>query len=68
MSKYYIGIMCGTSLDSIDVSNIYPTKMKVRSFNEYKLSKDLKEQINLAKKNIVLYKILNCRLVQMSQI
>ena len=38
MSKYYIGIMCGTSLDSIDVSiaSITSTKMKVRSFNEYK--------------------------------
>ena len=61
MSKYYIGIMCGTSLDSIDVSiaSITSTKMKVRSFNEYKLSKDLKRQINLAKKNNRSIKILS---------
>jgi len=61
MSKYYIGIMCGTSLDSIDVSiaSITSTKMKVKSFNEYKLSKDLKRQINLAKKNNQSIKNLN---------
>ena len=61
MSKYYIGIMCGTSLDSIDVSiaSITSTKMKVKSFNEYKLGKDLKRQINLAKKNNHPIKVLN---------
>ncbi len=53
MSKYYIGIMCGTSLDSVDVSiaSITTSKIRVRSFNEYRLSNGLKEQINLAKKN-----------------
>ena len=53
MSKYYIGIMCGTSLDSIDISivSITSRKIKVKSFYEYKLSNKLKEKINLAKEN-----------------
>ena len=33
--------------------------MKVKSFNEYKLGKDLKRQINLAKKNNHPIKVLN---------
>ena len=51
MSKYYIGIMCGTSLDSIDISiaSITSKKIKVRYFDEYKLDDQLKFAINLLK-------------------
>ena len=61
MSKYYIGIMCGTSLDSIDISiaSITSRKIKVKSFYEYKLGNKLKEQINLAKQNNYSIKNLN---------
>jgi len=48
MSKYYLGIMCGTSLDSIDISIINATgkKFKVFGFREYPLSQKFKDKIN----------------------
>ena len=54
MSKYYLGIMCGTSLDSIDISMIrcHGGKIKVIGFAEYKLKNKIKEQINTLKTNV----------------
>ena len=48
MSKYYLGVMCGTSLDSIDISIISATgkKFKVFGFREYPLSQKFKDKIN----------------------
>ena len=53
MSKYYLGIMCGTSLDSIDISMIrcHGDKIKVIAFAEYRLKNKIKEQINILKTN-----------------
>ena len=53
MSKYYIGIMCGTSLDSIDISivSITPKRIKVKGFDEYKLDNKFKTEINLVKQS-----------------
>tara|TARA_B100001564_G_scaffold357818_1_gene374940 strand:+ start:556 stop:1638 length:1083 start_codon:yes stop_codon:yes gene_type:complete len=51
MSKYYIGIMCGTSLDSIDISiaSITSRKIKIKGFSEYKLDHQFKDTINMIK-------------------
>ena len=48
MSKYYLGVMCGTSLDSIDISiiNAAGKKFKVFGFKEYQLSQKFKDKIN----------------------
>ena len=53
MSKYYIGIMCGTSLDSIDISiaSITGKRILVKFFDEYKLDPALKDIINEIKTN-----------------
>ena len=53
MSKYYLGIMCGTSLDSIDISMIrcHGDKIKVIAFAEYRLKNKIKEQINISWKS-----------------
>ena len=53
MSKYYIGIMCGTSLDSIDISiaSITGKRILVKFFDEYKLDLELKDKINAVKKD-----------------
>ena len=53
MSKYYIGIMSGTSLDSIDISIALITgkRISVKFFDEYKLDPVLKDMINDVKKN-----------------
>ena len=53
MSKYYIGIMCGTSLDSIDISiaSITGKRILVKFFDEYKLDAALKNKINEIKTN-----------------
>ena len=53
MSKYYLGIMCGTSLDSIDISMIrcHGDKIKVMAFAEYRLKNKIKEKINILKTN-----------------
>ncbi|MDC0089144.1 anhydro-N-acetylmuramic acid kinase [Gammaproteobacteria bacterium] len=51
MSKYYLGVMCGTSLDSIDISiiNAVGKKFKVFGFKEYQLSQKFKDEINSLK-------------------
>ena len=51
MSKYYLGVMCGTSLDSIDISIIKTTgaKFKVFGFEEYPLNQKTKDKINRIK-------------------
>ena len=55
MSKYYIGIMCGTSLDTLDVSTIKLSKksISVVSFYEYKIptnqKRDIKKSIKKSK-------------------
>ena len=48
MSKYYLGIMCGTSLDSIDISIVScsASKFKVFGFKEYRLHDSYKQRIN----------------------
>ena len=47
MSEYYIGIMCGTSLDSLDVSLVRfkNRNLSVRSFQTYLFSASLKRKI-----------------------
>tara|TARA_Y100000590_G_scaffold109050_1_gene124175 strand:+ start:1735 stop:2814 length:1080 start_codon:yes stop_codon:yes gene_type:complete len=51
MSKYYIGTMCGTSLDSVDVSitSFESKKIKIIDFQSYPLGNQLKKEINLHK-------------------
>ena len=51
MSKYYLGVMCGTSLDSIDISiiNAIGKKFKVFGFKEYPLNQKFKDKINSLK-------------------
>ena len=48
MSKYYLGVMCGTSLDSIDISIVKDMgeKFKVIGFKEYVLNQKVKDTIN----------------------
>lgn len=54
MSNYYLGIMCGTSLDSIDISIVSSThdKLKVIDFQSYDIDLALKNEINAAKRVI----------------
>ena len=51
MSKYYLGVMCGTSLDSIDISIVKSMgeKFKVFGFSEYILNQKIKDTINSLK-------------------
>ena len=51
MSKYYLGVMCGTSLDSIDISIVKTMgdKFKVFGFSEYVLNQKIKDAINSLK-------------------
>ena len=50
MPEYYIGIMCGTSLDSLDISLCRFGKInQIKIFKEYKINDTLKEQINVCK-------------------
>ncbi len=51
MPEKYIGIMCGTSLDSLDlcICNFDKTA-KVELFKSYRLSQSLRDKINLCKK------------------
>ena len=51
MSKYYLGVMCGTSLDSIDISIVKTMgdKFKVFGFSEYVLNQKTKDAINSLK-------------------
>ncbi len=51
MPEYYIGIMCGTSLDSLDFSLCRFGKVnEIKIFKEYKIKQELREQINTCKR------------------
>ncbi|MEC7832628.1 MAG: anhydro-N-acetylmuramic acid kinase [Pseudomonadota bacterium] len=51
MSKYYMGIMCGTSLDSIDISiaSFSKNKMRVIGSKSFKINNSLKKEIEKCK-------------------
>ena len=50
MPENYIGIMCGTSLDSLDFSLCCFEKVKkLKTFKSYRISQKLKDKINLCK-------------------
>ena len=51
MSEYYIGIMCGTSLDSLDVSLVRfkNRNLSVKSFHTYLFNTSLKTKITRSK-------------------
>ena len=50
MPEYYLGIMCGTSLDSLDFSLCRFGKVnQIKIFKEYKINPTLKDQINMCK-------------------
>ena len=50
MTENYIGIMCGTSLDSLDFSLYRSGKAdRIKNFKEYKINQTLKDKINLCK-------------------
>ena len=58
MSDYYLGTMCGTSLDAFDVSILKTTKtnFKVIGFKSFKINDDLRKNLRnqTSKKNISL--------------
>ncbi|GIR64864.1 MAG: hypothetical protein CM15mP69_6920 [Ectothiorhodospiraceae bacterium] len=47
MSDYYLGTMCGTSLDAFDVSVLKTTKtnFKVIGFKSFKINDDLRKNL-----------------------
>ena len=50
MPENYIGTMCGTSLDTLDVALCnFGKANKVRLFRSFRLSQPLRDQINLCK-------------------
>ena len=51
MSKYYMGIMCGTSLDSIDISiaSFVKNKVRVVGFKSFRVNSHLKKEIEKCK-------------------
>ena len=50
MPENYIGIMCGTSLDSLDFSLCCFEKVKkLKTFKSYRINQKLKDKINLCK-------------------
>jgi anhydro-N-acetylmuramic acid kinase len=52
MPENYIGIMCGTSLDSLDFSLcVFKPKLNVKEFKSFKLSTQLREIIEDCKSN-----------------
>ena len=52
MPENYIGIMCGTSLDSLDFSLCCFEKVnKLKTFKSYLINQKLRDKINLCKKN-----------------
>ena len=52
MHSYFIGIMCGTSLDSLDVSLChFGNSDNVKIFKSYKIRDELRNIINKSKKN-----------------
>ena len=62
MSDYYLGTMCGTSLDAFDVSvlKITKTNFKVIGFKSFKINDDLRENLrNQISKMITFYVIPN---------
>ena len=56
MSDYYLGTMCGTSLDAFDVSVLKATKtnFKVIGFKSFKINDDLRKNLRnqITKKSI----------------
>ena len=50
MAENYIGIMCGTSLDSLDFSLCcFEKAKKLKTFKSYPINQELKNKINLCK-------------------
>ena len=50
MAENYIGIMCGTSLDSLDFSLCcFEKEKKLKNFKSYRITKKLKDKIDLCK-------------------
>ena len=51
MSKYYMGVMCGTSLDSFDISvaSFDKDRIKVLGFKSFRLKNNLKKEIQRIK-------------------
>ena len=49
MSDYYLGTMCGTSLDAFDVSVLKTSKanFKVIGFKSYKIDDDLRKKLGI---------------------
>ena len=55
MPENYIGIMCGTSLDSLDFSLCCFEKVKkLKTFKSYRINQKLKDKINLCKQNLII--------------
>ena len=56
MSDYYLGTMCGTSLDAFDVSVLKTTKtnFKVIGFKSFKINDDLRKNLRnqITKKSV----------------
>ena len=52
MPENYIGIMCGTSLDSLDFSLCCFKKVKkIKAFKAYRINQKLRYKINLYRKH-----------------
>jgi 1,6-anhydro-N-acetylmuramate kinase len=50
MAENYIGIMCGTSLDSLDFSLCcFEKAKKLKTFKSYRINQELKNKIDLCK-------------------
>ena len=50
MPENYIGIMCGTSLDSLDLSLCdFEKNKKIKYFKSYKIPQSLRDEINRCK-------------------
>ena len=60
MPENYIGLMCGTSLDSLDISLCsFGKPKKVKFFRSYKIKQLLKDKINECKSHCSNKKIFN---------
>ena len=60
MPENYIGLMCGTSLDSLDISLCsFDKPKKVKFFKSYKIKQPLKDKINECKSHRTNKKIFN---------
>ena len=52
MPENYIGIMCGTSLDSLDLSLCdFEKNKKIKYFKSYRMPQSLRDKINECKKS-----------------